>query len=125
MVVDGTHDLAIIVFDDRQIFRHRPGAGRVAAGGNLLAERFVRTFEIVDGAPGIERALGIAKVLEALQREDLGFEGAIEAFVLAVGLGMIGPAVMQADAELEQPHAELGPAAIGSVAPGRAVVGQG
>lgn len=66
----------------------------------------------------IKRALDVIKALEAAHGKDLGLEGTVEAFVLAMGLGMIGPAMVQADAKLEQPHAKPGPSTIGSVAPG-------
>src|SRR5579863_7012946 len=46
----------------------------------------------------------------------------MEALVLAAALRVVGTAVDQIDAELEQPHAEPGPALARGVAPGRAVV---
>jgi hypothetical protein len=46
---------------------------------------------------------------ELLQREHFGLERAVETLVLAAALRMVRPAVHDIDAQLEQPHAELGP----------------
>ena len=82
----------------------------------------MRPFEIVDCAPGIEGALHLGEIAEALEREHLGLQRAVEALVLAAALRMIGSAVQDSDAELEQPHAEPGPALAGGIAPRVAVV---
>ena len=55
----------------------------------------MRPLEIVDLAPGVEGALRLGEIAEALQREDLGLERAVEALVLAAALRVIGPAVDQ------------------------------
>jgi hypothetical protein len=73
----------------------------------------MRPFEIVGRAPGVEGALHLGKIAEALEREDLVLQGAVEALVFAAALRVIGPAVQDRDAELEQPDTKLGPALSG------------
>src|SRR5436305_9205467 len=82
----------------------------------------MRPLEIVDFAPGVEGALRLGEVAEAAQREHLGIERAMEALVLTAALRMIGTAVNDADAELEQPYLEPRPVLPRRVSPGRAVV---
>src|SRR4051794_20770733 len=53
----GADGLGAVVFRLRQTLGHRPFARLIAAGGHLLVERFMRPLEIVDFAPGVERAL--------------------------------------------------------------------
>src|SRR5690242_2705877 len=119
---DSPDDLVVVVFGLRQPIRHGAEARTITAGRHLLAERFVGTVEIVDAAPAIESALGGGEIAEALEGEHLGFERAVEALVLAPALRMIGPAVDHTDAELEQPHAELGPRLLGRRTPRASIV---
>ena len=83
----------------------------------------MRPLGVVDDAPALEGALGSGEIGKGRTGQHLGLEGAVEAFVLALGLRMIGPRVADADALLDQPDAERGERAARSVAPGRAVVG--
>ena len=73
----------------------------------------MRPFEIVDRPPGIEGVLHLGEIAETLQGEHLVLQRAMKALVLAAALRMIGPTVQDRDAELEQPHAEPGPALAG------------
>jgi len=57
--------------------------------------------------------LHLGEIAEPLEGKDLGLERAVEALVLAAALRMIGPAVEDSDAELEQPYAKPGPALTG------------
>ncbi len=59
-------------------------------------------------APALERALARIEIGEPAPGQDLGLERAVEALLLALGLGMIGPALGDADAEPHQPHGEHG-----------------
>ncbi len=79
-------------------------------------------LEVVDFAPSIESALYICQILEALQGEDLFVERPMKALVLAATLRVIGAAVEEFDAELDQPHAQSGPMPARGIAPRRAVV---
>jgi hypothetical protein len=85
---DRAHDFMLVIFDPRKTRRHRARARYIAAGRHFLIERLVRPFEIVDGAPLIESTLDLAEIAEAPQGKYLGLEGAVEALVLAAGLGM-------------------------------------
>ena len=51
----------------------------------------MRPLEVVDLAPDVEGSLNLDEPVEALEGEDLGLERAVEAFVLAAALRMIGP----------------------------------
>src|SRR6516164_4585523 len=44
---DAAHDLVAVVFDLRQTIRHRSLARPISAGRDLLAERLMRPFEVV------------------------------------------------------------------------------
>src|SRR5882724_9223126 len=116
------HNLMAVVFGFRQALGHRALARPVAAGRHLLAERFMRPLEIVDFAPGIEGALRLGEIAEVAQCEHLGVERAMEAFVLAAALRMVGAAVNDRDAELEKPYLKPGPALARRVSPRGAVV---
>src|SRR3954471_1900671 len=119
---DGTHDLLLVVIDCREAVGHGARTWPVAARRHVLAERFMRTIEVVDGAPAIECALYVGEIAEALEGEHLGLERAIEALVLAAALRVIGPAVDHGDAELEQPDAKPSPRLCGGEAPRPAVI---
>ena len=108
---DRADDLAVIVCDLRQVLRHGARTWPVAAGGNILAERLVRSLEVVDGAPGIDRALDLGEIAEASMGEHLGLQRAVEAFDLAAALRMIRTAVQHPDAELEQIRRRAGSSA--------------
>src|SRR3954462_3762666 len=77
---------------------------------------------IVDCPPGVKGALHLAEISEAPECKDLRLKRAVEALVLATALRMIGPAMQNTDAKLEQPKAKPGPAPPGRVAPRSAVV---
>jgi hypothetical protein len=69
----------------------------------------VRALEIVEVPPAVESALDSGLVGEPFEGEDFLLERAVEAFVLAAALRMIGPAVDDLDAELQEPDAETSP----------------
>src|SRR5260221_10990178 len=77
---------------------------------------------VVTVAPVVEGGLGVCKVSEG-PAEQFGLEGAVEALVLAVALGMQGGTVPGVDAVLDQPHAELRQALAVGIAPRAAIVG--
>src|SRR5688572_26044823 len=107
---DGAHDLVAVVFDLWKACGHGAGARPIAARRHLLVERLVRSVEVVDRTPAIESTLDLGEIAKAFQREHLRLQRAVKALVLAAALRMIGPAVQHGDAELEEPHAEPGPA---------------
>ena len=83
----------------------------------------MRPLRVVDVAPAVEGALGSGEIGKGWAGQHLGLEAAVEAFVLAHGLRMIGPRMADPDAVLDQPDPERSERATRSVAPGRAVVG--
>ena len=111
-------DLTLVVYRRWQAIRHGALAGSITTGRHGEVQGLVRPVEIVDGPPLIERPLDIGEVPIAPEGEDLGLQGAVEAFVLASALGMIGPAVDRADAELEKPNRQRGPGVFKGEAPG-------
>src|SRR5262249_23257368 len=102
--------------------RNRTNARPIGTGRHALIERLMRPILIVDRAPGIEGALHLVEIAEALECKDLGIKRAVETLVLAAALRMIGPAVQNTDAKLEQPNAKSGPALSRRVTPRSAVV---
>src|SRR4051812_1908389 len=119
---DGANDLALVVFHHWKSIRHRALAGSITACGHIEVQRLVWPVEIVDGSPLVERLLDVSKVPGALEGEDLGLQGSMEAFVLASALRMVGPAVDGPDPELEKPYRQLGPGVFKGEAPRAAIV---
>jgi hypothetical protein len=70
----------------------------------------MRPFAVVNHAPGIEGALHLGEIAEGVEGKHLSLERAVKPLILAAALRMMRPAVQNRDAELEQPHAEAGPA---------------
>jgi hypothetical protein len=76
--------------DGRQAFRKRDGAGAITADGRGQAQPIVRTVQIVAVAEAIEFVLAVLQGGEIEVAQDLELKRAMEAFVLALGLRMIG-----------------------------------
>src|SRR5581483_5984781 len=119
---DGADDLVLVVVHLWQAVRHRPRAGLVTACWHGVVQRLMRPIEIVDASPMVQRALDIGKFTVALEGEYLGLQRAMEAFVLASALRMIGPAVDHPDAKLQKPDRQPGPGVLKRKAPGAAIV---
>src|SRR3954466_9778150 len=83
---DEPHDLMFVVFDLRQTVWHGAHARPIAAPRNIVAERLVRSLEIVDGAPFVESTLRLGEVAQTLQGKDLGIQRAVEALIFAAAL---------------------------------------
>src|SRR6202000_3034696 len=99
---DDADELALVVVDGGGLPGHGPCARPVATGRGRQVQPLVGPLEVVDFAPAVEGALRLGEAGEALEREDLGLEGAVEALVLAAALRVVGARVDQLDAELEQ-----------------------
>src|ERR1700741_1111730 len=84
----------------------------------------MRPFGVVKRSPFIEGALAIRKIAKAAPTEHLGFECAMEAFFLALGLRVERPTVQNPDAETHQPDAEAGVGISTGVAPGWSAIHQ-
>ena len=82
----------------------------------------MRSVEVVRLTPAIEGPLGGGKVAEQIEIEDFGVQRAVEALDLAPALGVVGAAVQDFDAELQQPHAQSGPALAAGLAPWLSIV---
>ncbi|RXH26900.1 hypothetical protein XH94_35430, partial [Bradyrhizobium zhanjiangense] len=97
-------------------------AGPISTGRDLLSERLVWPFEVVDFPPGVEGTLRLCEIAELSQCEHLSREGAVESFILAAALRVIWAAADDGDAKLEQPHREPCPSLAGRITPGRTIV---
>lgn len=76
---------------------------------------------IVESPPLVEAVLALCKVTPVVTGQQICFERAVEAFVFALGLGVVGAAVDDFHAQAQQPYAERG--GFGArAAPRRAVV---
>ena len=124
VAVDLANLVAGRILDRRQNLGERPRARSVALPRRRHAERRVRPLVIVAWAPVIEGALAVGEIAEAAPADHFGLEGPMEALLLALGLGMMRPAVQHPDAEPHQPDAEAGQRLAARIAPGRTVVHQ-
>src|SRR5574343_566181 len=102
------------------------GRGRALARGRRMAlQRVVGTLVVVALAIAGELGRTVRQVAPGVATEQLRFERAVEALLLALGLRMIRPAVEHADAEAQQPQREWRvPGGAGHPAPDPAVVAE-
>src|SRR5579885_2583493 len=82
----------------------------------------MRALEVVDGAEVVKGVLRLGEIARLLECEHLVLQRAMETLVLAAALRVVGPAVPDRDAELEQPHAQGGPALAARIAPRAAII---
>ena len=68
----------------------------------------MRPLGVVHLRPSVEPALADRQVGEVLALEDLDRQRAVEAFVLALRLRVVRPAVTDRDAKSQQPGGQLG-----------------
>src|SRR6202162_6063323 len=94
------------VFDGRQSLRKGAKAWPVTLAGRCQIDRLMGPLIIVDVPPPVEGALTLGQVREVTSVQDLGLERAMEAFVLALRLGVIGPPMRHPHAQTQQPHRE-------------------
>jgi len=120
---DEADDVVGTVLDRREDLGPGARAGRVAGGGRGHVEGVVWTLLVVDRPPLIEDLLAVGQITQIVAAQDLGLERAMKALFLALGLGMIGSAVEDADAQPDQPDGQRGPLAA-ATAPGRGVVAE-
>ena len=78
---------------------------------------------VVVVAVGVEAGLGFGVVWPVIAGEQFVFEGAVEAFVFALGLWVGWTAVEDLDAQAHEPDAQGGVLGVGA-SPGRAVVAE-
>ena len=91
---------------------HRDEALR---GGRAVAKGAVRAHGVVALPPGIEGALASRVIGERAPAQQFGFEGAVKALVLALGLGVIGAAMTVVDAQRSDRVGEGVPVGLGVV----------
>src|SRR5216684_8195240 len=117
-LLDTAYDVARGIFEGSDRLDIVARARLIAAGRDGKLERLVRPLRVVDVAPAVEGAFGGDEIGEGRAGQHLGLEAAVEAFVLAHGLWMIGPRMADLDAMLDQPDPERSERAARSVAPG-------
>src|SRR3546814_19143871 len=83
----------------------------IAAGGHSHGDALMGALVVVDLAPLVERLLRLGQPGQRGESEDLGLEAAVEAFVFAAALGMVGPGVDGFAAEFQEPDLEQRPLA--------------
>jgi len=90
-----------------------------------MSERFVGAIVVVEALPGVEGCLELPTVAPARPpRQELDAKGAMEAFLLALRLWMVRPAMEDGDALPDQPRGQSGVRVSLVAAPRRAVVHQ-
>src|ERR1700674_289130 len=110
------------VFDRRQGLRKRAAALPIPLARRGHRDRLMRPLVIVDLPPAVERALTRGQIREGGAVQDLGLERAMKAFVLALGLRMVGPAVRHAHAQAHKPYRKRRERAATGITPGSAIV---
>src|SRR5262249_46082924 len=108
-MLDLADDLTVVIFRRLQRLGKGSRAHAISVGRYSEINRLVRPEGVVDGPPAVEPALAVAQIAKAAAGQDLSLEGAMEALILALGLGMIGPPMGHADAQLQQPDREWRP----------------
>ncbi len=121
---DHSDNIAGLVLDGRECLWERPVAGVVAAGRRLHAQALMRSDLIVEGAEAIEMGLGRGSIGPVGVAQQLGLEGAVEAFVLTQSLRVVGSAVQHYYVEMEEPDGEGSMGVLLIISPGRPIVGQ-
>ena len=126
--VDLSQQFTVVIFRHWRGLGHGTRAWGEAGCGGGEAKRFVGPLVVIDGAPEVKGLLAVLKAVKAAQGKHFGLEAAVEAFVLSLGLGVVGAAMADPDAEPQQPDAKHGPAGFGAGsgwhAPGRTIVAE-
>ena len=87
------------VLDRRQSFGISPLAFAVALDRRDQAQCLVRSLQVVDVAPSIKPTLTSNHRRELFPLEDFGLQRSMEAFVFALRLRMVGPAMRYANSQ--------------------------
>src|SRR5215472_1281976 len=124
LALDLAHDGARAVVDRRQLLGEGSIARPIAARRRRQAESLMRPLGVVDMAEALELLIALRQIAPRPLSDHLALHGAIEALDLALGLGMVGPAMAHADAQAQQPGPEPRPRLVRAIAPGRAIVHQ-
>src|SRR5262245_59348053 len=104
LILDFPHDITGTVFNRRQNLRKAPRADLITAGWYCHAQRLVWPLVVVDLAPLIEPGLRLGEILQDGPGQHLGFQGAVEPFLLALSLGMARPPMAYPDSQSQQPN---------------------
>lgn len=121
--VSGSPDQVVwAIFHWWQCFGEGARAHLVAAGRDGHFQGFVRPFQVVQGAPGVEGPLALGQVSESSSLQHLCFEGSGKAFIFPLGLGMVGSTMANRNAQPEQPDRQTGIVMILIGSPRRPVV---
>ena len=108
----------------RQLGRIGPRAEAIAAGGDGQGQRLMGPHLVVLVAPGVEAGLPGGQIGARRLPAEVALEGAVEALVLAQGLGVVRAAVADGDPQAPQPDRQGRVGMGGVIAPGTAVVDQ-
>src|SRR5579859_4283058 len=106
--LDLAHLEAGRILDRRQALGERNRTWAITGDRSSEVERVVRTNQVVAVAEAIELALAVREVGEVEVAQDFEHQGAMEALVLALGLGMIRTAMRNSDPEPNQPQSKGG-----------------
>ncbi len=120
--IDAAHVVVRAVVEGRQGCGEGAVTGGVFGDGGVQVEGMMGTFQVVEVTPGVEGKLAVVQVGEGAALQQFALERAVEAFEFAECLGMVGSAVPDADAQLQEPDGERREGLAAVVAPGGAVV---
>jgi hypothetical protein len=101
-----------------------PQTAVIAIRGNRVGEGFMGPLVIVERPPTGKGDLGTGQIRERAIGEELGGDGAMEAFDLAPGLRVIGATMPDGDAQPQQPGRQRGDPPLATRAPRGAMIGE-
>src|SRR4051794_743602 len=73
---DGTNDLMLIIVRGWQLVGHRPQTGPIPTCRYVVVQSLMRSIEVVDSSPLIERSLHISKVAITPESKHFGLQRA-------------------------------------------------
>ena len=121
-VLSLAHQIIRAIFKGWQHFRERSWTDMIPAGRSSKSQSFMRPLQVVYISPGVEGTLTAKKVCEATLSEYLSFKGAMEPFILTLGLWMVGPAMTYRNIQPKQPDREGSIGLPAAISPGAAIV---
>lgn len=120
---DGAGDFGGLVFDGRVFASEASWTDAIAGCGHIHPEGLMGSVMVVIETEGIEALLREGEGWPVVAAEQLVVEGAVEALVLALGLGVQGASVDDLDTLAQEPEPEGTHLGVRR-APGRAVVAE-
>ena len=122
LVLDPAYLVLRPILHRRQLFRKWPVTNMVATGWSGHSQGLMGPLQVVNLSPKVESLLAMLHVSEGGSSQHFSLQGPMEALVFALSLGMVRPAMADADAQPEKPDCHGRMAMVCVAAPGGAIV---